>query len=109
MNLTYLKYVVEVARVRSITKAAQNLYMGQPNLSKAIRELERELGITIFRRTSKGVIPTPQGEEFLGYAQGILSQLDELESLYNPNVDFDQVYRTAGEIIDQLKARLPVT
>ena len=84
MNLTYLKYVVEVARVRSITKAAQNLDMGQPNLSKAIRELERELGITIFRRTSKGVIPTPQGEEFLGYAQGILSQLDELESLYKP-------------------------
>lgn len=84
MNTAYLKYVVEVGRVQSITKAAQNLYMGQPNLSKAIRELEREIGITIFRRTPKGVTPTPKGREFLGYAEGILSQLDELESLYKP-------------------------
>lgn len=84
MNTAYLKYVVEVGRVQSITKAAQNLYMGQPNLSKAIRELEKEIGITIFRRTSKGVIPTPKGREFLRYAEGILSQLDELESLYKP-------------------------
>jgi DNA-binding transcriptional LysR family regulator len=85
MNTAYLKYVVEVGRVQSITKAAQNLYMGQPNLSKAIKELEREIGITIFRRTPKGVIPTPKGKEFLGYAEGILSQLNELESLYKPH------------------------
>lgn len=84
MNLSYLKYVVEVGRVQSITKAAQNLYMGQPNLSKAIKELEKEIGITIFRRSAKGVVPTPKGKEFLGYAQGILSQIDELESLYKP-------------------------
>ena len=84
MNTSYLKYVVEVGRVQSITKAAQNLYMGQPNLSKAIRELEKEIGITIFRRTAKGVVPTAKGKEFLGYAQGILSQIDELESLYKP-------------------------
>lgn len=84
MNTSYLKYVVEVGRVQSITKAAQNLYMGQPNLSKAIKELEKEIGITIFRRTAKGVVPTPRGKEFLGYAQGILSQIDELESLYKP-------------------------
>ena len=84
MNTSYLKYVVEVGRVQSITKAAQNLYMGQPNLSKAIKELEKEIGITIFRRTAKGVVPTAKGKEFLGYAQGILSQIDELESLYKP-------------------------
>lgn len=55
MNLTHLRYALEVERTRSITKAAQNLYMGQPNLSKAIKELEGEIGIPIFSRTSKGV------------------------------------------------------
>lgn len=85
MNTTVLRYVVEVNRVRSISKAAQNLYMGQPNLSRAIKDLEAELGITIFKRTAKGVTPTPRGEEFLAYAQSITAQLDELESLYRPH------------------------
>lgn len=82
MNTSYLRYVVEVDKARSISKAAQNLYMGQPNLSKAIKELEGEIGITIFRRTPKGVEPTHRGMEFLSYARTILAQLDELESLY---------------------------
>jgi DNA-binding transcriptional LysR family regulator len=82
MNLLHLKYAVEVAKTASITKAAENLYMGQPNLSRAIRELEDSLGIEIFKRTSKGVIPTPQGEEFLGYARRIIAQVDEVEELY---------------------------
>ncbi|MEM1483697.1 LysR family transcriptional regulator [Oscillospiraceae bacterium PP1C4] len=84
MNLTYLRYVTEVQRVGSITKAAQNLYMGQPNLSKAIKDLENEIGITIFKRTAKGVQTTRKGAEFLTYASTILSQIDELESLYRP-------------------------
>ena len=82
MNFQHLRYVVEVEKVKSISKAAKNLYMGQPNLSKAIKDLEKELGITIFRRTSKGVEPTTRGIEFLQYANTILSQLDELQSLY---------------------------
>ena len=84
MNTTALRYAVEVNRVRSISKAAQNLYMSQPNLSRAIKDLEAELGITIFKRTAKGVTPTPRGQEFLIYAQSIVAQLDELESLYRP-------------------------
>lgn len=84
MNLQHLRYVVEVEKTGSITRAARNLYMGQPNLSKAIRELEGEVGIHIFRRTAQGVEPTPMGREFLGYARTILSQVDELESLYKP-------------------------
>lgn len=83
-NILQLKYAVEVARTGSISKAAQNLYMNQPNLSKAIRELEGDLGITIFSRTAKGVIPTEQGQEFLSYARSILSQIAEMESLYRP-------------------------
>ena len=82
MNFQHLRYVVEVEKVKSISKAAKNLYMGQPNLSKAIKDLEKEIGITIFKRTSKGVEPTRSGVEFLHYANTILSQLDELQSLY---------------------------
>ncbi len=69
MNTLYFKYAVEVERLGSITQAADNLYMAQPNLSKAIKELEDSLGISIFKRTSKGVIPTQKGAEFLIYAK----------------------------------------
>lgn len=82
MNILHLKYAVEVANTGSINKAAENLYMNQPNLSRAIRELEDSLGITVFERTSKGMKVTPDGEEFLGYARKILKQIDEVESIY---------------------------
>ncbi|HHW48689.1 MAG TPA: LysR family transcriptional regulator [Clostridiaceae bacterium] len=84
MNLIHLKYAIEVEKTRSITKAAENLFMGQPNLSRAIRELEQNIGIQIFKRTSRGVIPTAQGKEFLGYAKNILEQVEKIESLYHP-------------------------
>lgn len=82
MNLMHLKYAVEVAKTNSISKAAENLYMGQPNLSRAIKELEDSLGIVIFSRTTKGISVTPDGEEFLQYAKQILSQVDEVEEIY---------------------------
>lgn len=82
MNILHLKYAVEVEKTSSITKAAENLFMGQPNLSRSIKDLEETLGIKIFRRTSKGIVPTVQGEEFLTYAKSILAQIDEMESLY---------------------------
>ncbi len=82
MNLSHLKYVLEVGKTNSITRAAHNLYMGQPNLSKAIKELESEIGITIFKRTAQGVQPTRKGREFLEYANSILSQVNELEAMY---------------------------
>ncbi len=82
MNLLYLQYAVEIEKTGSINKAAENLYMGQPNLSRAIKELEASLGIAIFARSSKGMVPTPQGEEFLHYAKKILSEVDIIENLY---------------------------
>ena len=82
MNLTFLRYAVEVEKTGSISLAARNLYLGQPNVSKAIKELELSLGIAIFKRTPRGVIPTPKGEEFLHYARSILSQIDELEGMF---------------------------
>lgn len=74
MNLLYLKYAVEVAACGSINKAAEKLYIGQPNLSRAIKELESSLGVTIIGRSSKGMEITPDGEIFLGYAKSILKQ-----------------------------------
>lgn len=76
--------MVEVERVGSITKAAANLFMGQPNLSKAIKEVENEIGITIFKRSAKGVFPTEKGGEFLEYAKTILVQMEKIEALYKP-------------------------
>ncbi|MDE6520572.1 MAG: LysR family transcriptional regulator [Ruminococcus sp.] len=85
MNTLHFKYAVEIEKTRSITQAAENLYMAQPNLSKAIKELESSLGIVIFRRTSKGVIPTEQGMKFLNCAKQILMQIDNMESIASPN------------------------
>ena len=67
-DLLQLKYIVTVAKQGSINKAAKELFIAQPSLTAAIKELEQELGITIFSRTNKGVIVSTEGEEFLGYA-----------------------------------------
>jgi len=82
MNLLHLKYAVEVERTGSITRAAEKLYMSQPNLSKAIRELEASLGMSIFKRSSKGIVPTRKGEEFLASARNILAQVEEMEARF---------------------------
>ncbi|MEG2119189.1 MAG: LysR family transcriptional regulator, partial [Pseudoflavonifractor sp.] len=84
MHLEHLRYAAEIEKCGSITKAAKALYMGQPNLSKAIHELEGEIGIEIFHRTPRGVAPTDLGRQFLTYAKTVISQMDELESLYKP-------------------------
>ena len=65
MTLQQLRYVVEVATAGSITEAARRLFVAQPSLSKAVSELEAEMGITIFERSSKGVVPTEDGTRFL--------------------------------------------
>ena len=84
MNVLHLKYVIEVEKTGSISKAAENLYMNQPQLSKAIRELEESLGISIFKRSSKGVVPTTVGADFIMDAKGIIAQIQRLETTYNP-------------------------
>ena len=83
MTLQQLKYVIEVARSRSISKAAQNLFISQPSLSNALKEVEKEMGITIFSRTNKGIMITPEGSEFLGYARQVVEQAELLENRYS--------------------------
>lgn len=82
MNLMHLKYAVEIAETNSMTKAAERLYTAQPNISRAIRELENTLGVQLFCRTSKGIYPTEQGEAFLSRARKILAQVDEVEDMF---------------------------
>ncbi len=82
MNILHMKYAVEVARHGSLNKAAEVLFVAQPNISRSIKELEADLGITIFNRSAKGMELTPEGAEFIGYAEEILRQIDQVQNLY---------------------------
>lgn len=82
MNILYLKYAAEVAKSGSISKAAENLYVAQPNISRAVKELESSLGVSIFERTPKGMVLTPDGERLVQYAENILAQIDEMEEIF---------------------------
>jgi len=82
LNILHMKYAVEIEKTKSISQAAKNLYMAQPNLSRAIKELEEKLGITIFDRTTKGITITPKGQEFLNYSKKILKQIDDVENMF---------------------------
>lgn len=82
MTLQQLKYVVEVANCGSITLAAQRLFISQPSLSAALKELEKETRTHIFTRQSRGVVLTPEGTELLGYARQVLQQTELLEAKY---------------------------
>lgn len=82
MNILHIKYAVEVAKAGSLNKAAEKLLTAAPNVSRAIKDLEADIGITIFERTAKGMELTPDGEEFISYAKGILNQIEEVEAFY---------------------------
>lgn len=82
MTLTQLKYVITIAEERSMNEAAKKLFIAQPSLSSAIKEVEDEIGITVFKRSNKGVIVTPEGEEFIGYARQVVEQYALLENKY---------------------------
>ena len=81
MNLSQLKYILEIEKTNSITWAADNLYMEQPNLSRSVREFESSLGFEIFSRTSRGMIPTPEGEEVLIRAKAIMEQVEAISAI----------------------------
>lgn len=82
MTLQQLKYVITVAEAGTVTEAADKLYISQPSLTNAIRELEKEMNIQIFNRTNKGISLSKEGEDFLGYARQVLEQAAILEDKY---------------------------
>lgn len=82
MTLHQLKYALEVADKGSMNEAAKSLFISQPSLSNAIKELEKEIEITIFTRTNRGITISNEGMEFLGYARQVIQQFDMLEKKY---------------------------
>ncbi|MEG1996556.1 MAG: LysR family transcriptional regulator [Oscillospiraceae bacterium] len=82
MTLQQLKYAVTIADKGSISEASKELFLSQPSLSKGIKDLEKEISLTIFTRTSRGINITPEGTEFLGYARQVILQSDLLENKY---------------------------
>lgn len=82
MTLNQLHYVITVADCRSMNEASRILFISQPSLSAAVKELEREIGIEIFRRNNRGISVTPAGEEFLGYARQVVEQYELIQNRY---------------------------
>ena len=82
MTLQQLNYIITISEVGSINKAAERLYLSQPSLTSAIKELEKELGIVIFNRTGRGVTLTADGMEFLPYARQVYGQYMNLMEKY---------------------------
>jgi DNA-binding transcriptional LysR family regulator len=85
MTIQQLKYIIKVAETGSITEAAKALFISQPSLSNAIREIEKEAGLTIFTRSRQGIALTKEGLEFLGYARNVAQQMELLEDKYITN------------------------
>ncbi len=82
MTLQQLRYIVTIVNCGSISEAAKQLFITQPSLSNSVRELEKEMGISIFNRSSKGIALSSQGMEFLSYARQVLEQAELLEQHY---------------------------
>ena len=82
MTLQQLHQVITIAESKSMNEAARKLFVSQPNLSSVVRELEEEAGITIFIRSNRGIVMTPEGEEFIGYAKQVVEQYHLLEKRY---------------------------
>lgn len=82
MTLQQLRYVIKIVECGSITEAAKQLFISQPSLSNAVKELETELSIEIFNRTAKGISLTTDGTEFLSYARQVIEQTELLEQRY---------------------------
>lgn len=95
MNTQLLNYALEIEQSGSITKAAQNLSMAQPNLSKSLHELENQIGFQIFERTPYGMQTTDKGGVFLTHAKNILEQMDEISKIGNPDSHSLQYFRVS--------------
>ena len=109
MNFLHLKYLIEVEKYESISKAAQHLYINQPRLSKIIKEIEEEANIKIFERHNKGVVPTTKGREFLSQAKKIVQEVDYLKNIktkiryINPLINQNEKYVRIDQISEKSK------
>lgn len=116
MTLQNLRYVVEVANSKSFSRAAQSLFMTQSALSAAVKDVENELGILIFRRTNRGVQLTPEGEDCLKYCKEILERADYLSIRYQNRNSLGTYFSVSAQHLpfavrafDELLESLPAT
>ncbi len=98
MTLQQLKYILVVAEEGSITEAAKKLFLSQPSLSNAVKEVEKEVGISIFSRSRTGATLTKEGMEFLGYARQVIQQMELLDKCYVSLLFFELFIATIGMI-----------
>ena len=82
MTLQQLYYALTIADCGSMNEAAKRLFLSQPSLSETVKELEQEIGLQIFLRSNRGIVITPEGEEFLGYARQVTEQFGILKARY---------------------------
>ena len=87
MTIQQLFYVIAITKAGSMNKAAENLFISQPTLTKSIKELENEIGFTVFARSGKGVTLTPEGREFIIYAKQVSQQYDILKDRFGKKSD----------------------
>ncbi len=97
MTLQQLRYVVKIAESGSFQIAANKLYLSQPNLSHAVRELEKEMQIHIFHRTGRGVVLTEEGRQFLAYARQVVDSADLLEQHYREGAGEKRVFSVSAQ------------
>ncbi len=95
MTLQQMYYLLTIAESASMNKAAEKLFIAQPTLTSAVKEAEQEIGIPIFLRTHKGVIPTPEGAEFLTHIRGIYQQYESVFQKYGKNRSFRWKFRVS--------------
>lgn len=97
MTLQQLKYVIQIVQCGSITMAANKLFITQPSLSKAVSDLEEEMGITIFRRSNRGVVLSEDGIRFLSYARQVVEQAELLEHAYKASEPVKRVFAVSSQ------------
>ena len=98
MTLQQLTYLVTVAECGNITDAAERLFLSQPSLSAAIHNLEKEMGVTAFVRSNKGVTVTQEGEELLSFARMLLEQADIMQEHFGVGKKRVQVLRVMSAL-----------
>ena len=85
MNITELRYIIEIAQCGSVSAASKRLYVAQPNISKAIRNLEEEYQIQLFVRTARGMVPTREGQQFIAQARQVIQEIEGLNRKFPGN------------------------
>lgn len=92
MTLQQLKYAITIAEKGTLSEAAKVLFISQPSLTNAIKELEKEMNVKIFDRTNKGIIVSKEGEIFLGYARQVLEQVNLMLEKYSGKMNEKQQF-----------------